>query len=175
MGKQNRHRLRWVRWLHLACGLSLEHVGIVLELDPSEVASLIAAPAKFRTATEAEHWHRLWAQGLTTKQIARTVGVPYTTVRKVLTRGAAHVKAPPSPPRKRPASKVGGEVGRYVRTLRAPRLRDKRNRRGASTRPRSRRRLSASARARPQDGADPAAQSMRGRTTSRQPGGRRET
>ena len=64
------HKARWSKWLHLARGLSVEDVAHVLDLDPSEVLSLTALPAKYRTATEAEQWRRMRAEGMTVKAIA---------------------------------------------------------------------------------------------------------
>jgi hypothetical protein len=91
-------RARWARWLHLARGLSVEDVALVLDLDPGEVVSLTAVPAKYRTASEAERWRGMRAEGMGITAIARAVGAPCTTVREVLARGPAAVRVPPAPP-----------------------------------------------------------------------------
>ena len=73
---QRKDRVRWSRWLHLACRLDVEHVARVLEIDPSVVESFTDVPPRYRTPDEAERWHRMRAQGMTLRAIARSLGRP---------------------------------------------------------------------------------------------------
>ena len=47
----------WARWLHLGCGVPVEHVAIVLDpLTPADIASLTSFKPVLLTTAEAKCW-----------------------------------------------------------------------------------------------------------------------
>ena len=111
------YRQRWSRWLHLACGVPIEHVSIVLGLAPSEVKSFMSVSDYYTSDSDAERWRRMHTAGLSYRKIALAVGRRQRTVWQAVNRGAMRVKVPSGPPRRRSPTAILGQCSRHIRSF----------------------------------------------------------
>ena len=90
---------RWIRWMD-ACGVPADHIAVVLDIDPSQVAAWLGRITRNATAWEIEQMRELRSAGYTVRAIALELGRSRSAIYDAVERGDLPAW-PPSPPLQR--------------------------------------------------------------------------
>ena len=87
---------RWIRWMD-ACGVPADHIAVVLDIDPSQVAAWLGRITRNATAWEIEQMRELRSAGYTVRAIALELGRSRSAIYDAVERGDLPAW-PPTPP-----------------------------------------------------------------------------